>query len=242
MTVVTEPDLVVAIDGPVGVGKSTVAREVAARLGLHHLDTGAMYRAVALEAMERFDGKPPDEKGLKDIAAAFQLELLPGGKVLLGGKDVTLAIRDEEVSRYVTHVADSLIVRQALVEEQQRIGRLRPSLVEGRDIGTVVFPAAACKIYLDGAPFERARRREDQLRRLNKTTDKRDVFHALLERDERDRQRPWGALRLAPDAVVVDTTRYDLETVVGIICALVRANRMFSGLGSEALEPSHQRQ
>lgn len=230
----TESDLVVAIDGPVGVGKSTVAREVAARLGLHHLDTGAMYRAVALEAMRRFGDNSPDDEGLREIAATLQLELLPGGKVLLGGEDVTLAIRDEEVSRYVTHVADSRIVRQALVEEQQRIGRLRPSLVEGRDIGTVVFPNAACKIYLDGTPFERARRREDQLRRLNKTTDKRDVFRALLERDERDRMRPWGALRLAPDAIVLDTTRYDLQTVVAIICSLVHANELFAGHQREA--------
>lgn len=221
-------DKVVAIDGPVGVGKSTVAREVARALSLHHLDTGAMYRAVALEAMRRGGGGALGEDDLRDISSNLQLELLPDGRVLLRGEDVTGAIRDEGVSRYVAHVADSRIVREALVEEQRRIGRLRPSLVEGRDIGTVVFPRAACKIYLEGTPLERARRRGDQLRRLNKSTEQRDVYHALLERDEKDRRRPWGALRLAPDAVVIDTTSYSLAVVVSLICALVRANPLFS--------------
>lgn len=218
---------VVAIDGPVAVGKSTVARRVARELGIRHLDTGAMYRAVALKAMQMSEEDRRSTEAVGKLALDLDLEFDEAGNVFLDGKDITLAIRKETVSRFVALVADSLPVREALVAQQQALGRRQPSVLEGRDIGTVVFPDAAVKIYLDAAPHVRVARRVAQLEAMGLAAPAEEVFASLAQRDERDRKREWGALRMAKDAILVDTTDFDEDMVVRLICAVVRDNPVF---------------
>jgi cytidylate kinase len=217
---------VVAIDGPVGVGKSAVARALARRLGWRHIDTGAMYRAVTLRLMDH--GAIEDRRLAAEVARLLEIDLCEDGRVLLAGADVTRQIRDEQVSVRVASVADNLEVRKALVEQQQRLGRERPSVLEGRDIGTVVFPNARHKFYLDAAPEERARRRLNQLRENGDTPDPAQVYADLLARDEKDRNRPWGALRMAADAELVDTSAMTQEQVVDELERRVRAREAFA--------------
>lgn len=226
---------VVAIDGPVGVGKSTVARRVAADLGFRHLDTGAMYRAVALLLMRQAPGTPADEfLSDPDLAGqtvrAMDLDLREDGAVILAGEDVSADIRDESISRFVSFVADCMEVRRALVEQQRRLGLQRPAVLEGRDIGTVVFPDAGLKIYLDASPKVRRERRCDQLDAMGRPADREAVLKSLMERDARDRARPWGALRVAPGARLIDTTHFTEDMVVSLICAMVRESSTFEEL------------
>jgi cytidylate kinase len=219
---------VVAIDGPVAVGKSSVARLAAAELGLRHINTGAMYRAVALKLMRVGGGRSDlPQSVIADAARTTQVSLPPDGCVLLDGEDVTDAIRDERVSAFVAVVADNLDVRHTLVAMQRSLGLEQPAVLEGRDIGTVVFPDAALKIYLDASPEVRADRRLSELRRKGLVAKREDVFLGLLERDERDRARPWGGLRMAEDATLIDTTNFDEVMVVRLIAALVREHPAF---------------
>lgn len=218
---------VVAIDGPVGVGKSTVARRVAESMHFFHLDTGAMYRAVALRLMESPEAEREDAVGAGRLAKSLDIEFPGNGTVVVDGEDVSRQIRDEAVSRFVSVIADMMPVREALVEQQRRIGLRQPSVLEGRDIGTVVFPDAGLKIYLDASPDVRVERRCNQLEAMGRPVDREAVFQALVERDERDRMRSWGALRLARDARLIDTTHFSEEMVVELICAMVRETPLF---------------
>jgi cytidylate kinase len=192
--------MVIAIDGPAGAGKSTVARAVAQRLGYTYLDTGAMYRVVALAAAER--GEPAAE-----VAEAVRIEL--GDRVTLDGRDVTDAIRTPEVSAGASRVAADPGVRTALVRRQQEIVADGDWVAEGRDIGTVVAPGAAVKVFLTATPEERARRRAAE-----RGADPERVLAALRERDERDATAGRTVLEPAPDAVPVDTTGLSLDEVV----------------------------
>ena len=228
---------VVAIDGPVGVGKSTVAHEVAERLGFRHLDTGAMYRCVALKTHRLVGDDEPSPELLARVAGEIRIDMPEDGRILMDGEDVTSEIRTEEISRMVAEVADNRAVREALVREQQRIGAERPTVLEGRDIGTVVFPNAACRIYLDASPRVRADRRVAQLRGRGQEVDPDEVFRDMLERDERDRAREWGALRVAPGARIVDSTNFTEEFVVELICALVRENAAFREMRTQQVGP-----
>lgn len=204
-----------------GVGKSTVARRVAEQLHYRHLDTGAMYRAVAWKFLQLAEpARTPD--CLATIARSLDIDLRDDGSVFLDGGDVTLALRDEEVGRNVHRAADQREVREALVAQQRRIGALRPSVLEGRDIGTVVFPDAQWKFYLDAAPEERVRRRAEQLLAMGKAAAHEEIYRNLLDRDERDRNRPWGALRIADDATLIDSTDMGEDEVVALICSWVR--------------------
>jgi cytidylate kinase len=199
--------MVIAIDGPAGAGKSTVAREVADRLGYTYLDSGAMYRCVALAVSER-GGEP--------AAVADQVEIELGDRVLLDGRDVTEEIRTPEISDLTSQISADIGVRMALVQKQQAILEDGDWVAEGRDIGTVVCPAAAVKVFLTASPEVRARRRAEELGR-----DYESVLAQQLERDERDERRAHSPLIAANDAVPVDTTQLDFEAVIGQILTLV---------------------
>lgn len=222
---------VVAIDGPVGVGKSTVARDVARELGFRHIDTGAMYRSVALRLLVLDEGERTPERAARE-ARELPIELAADGRVLLDGVDVTSELREERVGRMVHLAADNRAVREALVEQQRRLGRQEPSVLEGRDIGTIVFPDARWKFYLDADPAERVRRRVEQLLAAGHSVDPAMVERDLLDRDRRDQQRAFGALRQADDAVLVDSTDLSQGEVVARICAMVRGSGSESGAES----------
>jgi CMP/dCMP kinase len=198
--------MVIAIDGPAGAGKSSVARAAAERLGFTYLDTGAMYRAVALRTVD--GGGDPAE-----IARAARIEL--GERVTLDDEDVTERIREPRVSEAASRVSADPAVREALVEQQRRILSDGDWVAEGRDIGTVVAPDAEVKVFLTADPAERARRRAAEL-----GTDPDVVLREQTMRDERDRSREVGPLAPAPDAVPVDTTGLTLDQVVEQIVTL----------------------
>src|SRR5437762_2395157 len=196
--------LIIAIDGPSGAGKGTIARAVAARLGYRHVDTGAMYRAVAWKALH--DGIDlTNEAAIASLGdrASFDLE---GGRVAIDGHDVARAIRTPEIDRTATLVARLPAVRRALVTRQRRYGEGGGIVMEGRDIGTVVFPNADVKIYLDASPEERARRRAADPAHSGGPATVADVVTALAARDEIDRTRKTSPLVVAENAVRFETT------------------------------------
>lgn len=199
--------LIVAIDGPAGAGKSTVARMVAKRLGLLFLDTGAMYRAVTWKAMQ--EGVPlDDEAAMTRLASETPITLIPGengDRVRVGEEDVTDAIRSPEVTRNVSQVAAHAGVREILVERQRELGKNGGVVAEGRDIGTVVFPQAPVKIFLVASPMERARRRAKDLEAKGHTVNLDELAAEIARRDAYDSNRAVSPLKPAPDAVHVDT-------------------------------------
>src|SRR6185295_11345850 len=199
------PDrLTIAIDGPSGAGKGTVARAVAARLGYRHIDTGAMYRAVAWKA--RQEGIDlADEPRVAAVAERAVFDL-GSGRVVIDGHDVAAAIRTPEIDRATTTVARHPAVRRVLVARQHALGEGGGVVMEGRDIGTVVFPDADVKIYLDASPEERARRRASDPAHYGVPVAVSDVETLLTQRDESDRTRTASPLYAAPDAHIVDTT------------------------------------
>lgn len=213
---------VIAIDGPSGVGKGTVARAVAAALGCRHIDTGAMYRAVAWRALQ--SGVDLDnEEAVLEVARTIVLEV-DGSRVTADGRDVSAAIRTPEIDRATTRVARLPRVRAQLVIRQRELADAGPVVMEGRDIGTVVFPAAAVKIYLDASPEERARRRAgDPAHTAARTQGLADIAQAMRRRDENDRTRQASPLSQAPDATLIDTTGLPVEQVVERVLAVVRA-------------------
>jgi cytidylate kinase len=210
--------IVIAIDGPAAAGKSTIARRLAARLGFTYIDSGAMYRAVALWALrEKLD--PSDPHRMEQLALAARITLEDNGaRVLLNGEDVTEAIRAPQVSQAASLVATIPGVRRALVEKQRAIGSQNNVVMEGRDIGSVVFPNADVKVFLDAKPEERVRRRAAEVNGSQES-----VSQQLRERDERDRSRAEAPLTQQPDAVYVDSTGLSIDDVEAAILRLVRA-------------------
>jgi cytidylate kinase len=204
--------MVIAIDGPAGAGKSTVARELARALEFSYLDSGAMYRAVALSLAQR-PGDPAER--------AAQVRIQLGDKVKLDGRDVTAAIRKAEVSEAASRIAADQGVRSALVAKQREMLQKGDWVGEGRDIGTVVAPDAELKIFLTASPEERARRRADDLG----GADWRVVLRDQTLRDQQDMQREHSPLRAAPDAIELDSTDRPIEDVVRQIVGLVRDSR-----------------
>jgi len=215
---------VVTIDGPAGAGKSTVARRAAKRLGYAFLDTGAMYRAATWRAMH-LNVSLTDTEALSRSTREMHLELVDDNTVRVDGVDVSDAIRTREVTQYIHRLADLPGVRETIVAEQRRIAANRPTVAEGRDMGTVVFPQASCKIFLDASPEERAHRRAEELKAAGQQVDIGDLAQEIRERDERDRNRAVAPLRPADDAIEVDTTGMTLEESIDTVIALVEATR-----------------
>jgi len=224
--------LTIAIDGPAGSGKSSVARVVAERLGYLYLDSGAMYRALALKALRNSDGTLSSEARLAELARDTQIELRPvpsslqdptvHNRVLLDGEDVTQSIRSREVAQAASRVATVAGVRAVLVASQQRAGAAGGVVMEGRDIGTVVFPGAELKIFLEAAPEARAERRWKEHNEKGEKLDFAEVVEEVRERDKRDTERSVSPLVRAADAVLVDNTAMDVEETARLIVMLAR--------------------
>ncbi len=209
--------ITVAIDGPAGAGKSTLARRIADKLGYLYVDTGAMYRAVALWALRR-NIALSDMHRLEQLAREARIEFTPGSAaILLNGEDVSEAIRTSEVSDGASKVAQIPGVRRALVEKQREIGISASCVLEGRDIGSVVFPDASVKIFLDAQPGVRADRRA-----LETDLPRDLVSQQIDERDARDRNRTESPLVQAPDAIYVDTTGMPIEEVEEAVLKIIR--------------------
>ena len=211
--------MVIAIDGPAGAGKSTVARGVADALGFTYLDSGAMYRSVALAAL-RAAVDLDDGAALGELARWLEIEL-EGRRVRVSGEDVTEAIREPEVSAAASRVSVHPEVRSAMVEQQRRLIASGRYVAEGRDIGTVVSPDAPLKVFLTATYEERGRRRAAET-----GEPVADVLAAIAERDDRDREREHGALRVADDAFEVDTTGRTIDDVIAGVVELARERRI----------------
>ena len=212
---------VVAVDGPVGSGKSTVARRVAERLGFVYLDTGAMYRAVGLLASEA-GVSLDDEAAVEAVARGVRLRFDGDGRLYSGERDVSEPIRTLEIGAAASRVSALPGVRSLLVDEQRRLAGSSDIVMEGRDIGTNVFPGAEVKVFLTARPQVRAARRAAELRAKGEDVDDAQVLAALLERDERDSTRAVAPLRKAEDAVEVDTSLMTLDEVVDAVVAVAR--------------------
>ena len=215
--------MIVTLDGPAGAGKSSAARALASRLGWCHLDTGAMYRAVALVAVER--GMPLDDaERLATLAESLAIEF-QGERVLVDGRDVSGEIRTERVTQATRPVADSPPVREAMKRIQRRLAAGLDLVTEGRDQGSVVVPLAELKVYLTASPEERARRRQREEQARGVAMSVNDVLQAQARRDEGDRNRPVGAMRPADDAVILETDGLSAAEVVDRLVRLVEERR-----------------
>lgn len=223
----SEKQDVIAIDGPSGVGKSTISRKIARALGYTYLDTGAMYRAVGL-FLQRNRVDLRDDQALRSRLAAIRIELLPGRNeeddtgVRLNGEDVSGAIRTPEMAMVASQVSALPLVREKLTALQRQLGAAGGVVAEGRDTGTVVFPRARYKFFLDARAEERARRRVRQLLLRGEAVDEGNILEMTLERDRNDRERAIAPLRPAEDACIIDTTSRDIEAVTDLVLAVIR--------------------
>lgn len=217
--------MIVAIDGPAGSGKGTVTKIIAQKMGLINLDTGATYRCVALEALNH-NLKVEDEDKIVELLDNINIEFKKDDeieRVFLNGEDVTSKIRTKEVTQIVSQVSSIIPVRLHMVEVQRRMAKGKNVIMEGRDIGTYVFPNAEVKIYLDADVEERAKRRykENQEKGIEMTYE--EVIENIRKRDENDKNKPVGALKVADDAVIVDTTSKTIEEVVAEIEEIIKS-------------------
>lgn len=212
--------MIVAIDGPAGAGKSTIARAVADRLGFDYVDTGALYRAVTLAALEAGTSLN-DSEALAASARALPLRL-DGARTFIGDRDVTQAIRTSDVTRAVSTVAADARVRAALVEIQRSFARRSNVVMEGRDIGSTIAPDAQVKVFLTASLDERARRRLEQLGMATDDATVADAARSIESRDRDDAEREASPLKRAPDAVVIDSTGKSIDDVVEEVAALAQ--------------------
>lgn len=217
---------IITIDGPAGVGKSTVSRRVAAATGFTYLDTGAMYRGVGLFLQdEKVDFQ--DYRAIQEKLATLDLGLTPAATedsdvgVRINGRDVSHLIRTPEMSMVASEVSAIVVVREVLTSLQRRVGENGNIVAEGRDIGTVVFPQAAFKFYLDAKPEERAQRRYSQLQAKGESVDYDELLAMTIERDKQDSEREVAPLKPAEDATIIDTTDIGIDEVVTQVMARV---------------------
>ena len=225
--------IIVAIDGPAGAGKSTVARKVANRLSLLYIDSGAMYRAVAWKALEE-GVDPADDRAVTEVAEAMKIELKTasdGTMVFVDGLEITGFIRTPEITDVSSRISTIPRVRAILVGQQQAMGRKTGVVMEGRDIGTVVFPDTPFKFYLDASVGERARRRKIDLENAGFEMDLDRLEREVAERDERDSTRSASPLMKVDDATVIDTTGMSIEEVIDAMAA--RVDEIVDDLASE---------
>ena len=217
--------MIIAVDGPSGAGKSTVCREVACRLNFSLLDTGAIYRCVALTALER---GVEDEEGCAAIAHALDIRFVAdkaGQKVFIADRDVTREIRTFEVTQRVNQVSAMGKVREQLLEIQRRLGRQQNTIVEGRDIGSVVFPDADLKVFYTATAEARAKRREKEFLAKGEKIDFQAVVEQIRLRDETEFHREHSPLIQCDDAIVLDTSELDFEQSCQALMALIQAKR-----------------
>ena len=219
--------MIIAIDGPAGAGKSTVAEILAKELGFLYIDTGAMYRALTLKALEN-NILINDEPGIIQLANGIKIDLRnnPDGSltVILDGEDVSLAIRQPRITQLVSDVAKIKQVRQVLVKMQREFGQKGDCVLDGRDIGTVVFPQAKKKFFIDASARVRVARRFQELKGLGQQITEKEVAKDLANRDKIDSTRQTSPLRQAPDAIYIDTTNLSIEQVVEKMFNLSKIN------------------
>lgn len=216
--------MIIAIDGPSGAGKSTLAKRLAKELGFTYLDTGAMYRALALKVLREAVDLADDAR-LTELVRSTEIDLREEGgriEVLLDGRDVATEIRTPEVSQMASKASALKIVRQRMLELQRAMGRRGSVVAEGRDIGTVIFPEAEVKIFLDASARERARRRYDELKAAGRDVDFEETFREMEERDKRDSERDLAPLRRADDALLIDSSNAGAEAVAAMALARIR--------------------
>ena len=215
-----DPKAIVTIDGPSGAGKSTISRGLAAKLHFTYLDTGAMYRAVGL-ALEQQGIDLADTEALKKCLAKIELTLTPNGdddvRVLLNGEDVSQAIRTPEMGLIASRVSANPLVREKLTALQRQLGKKGGIVAEGRDMGTVVFPRASCKFFLNASAEERARRRQKQMAEKGQTVAYQEILDQISKRDYDDSRRQLAPLKPAPDAILVDSSSMGPEAVIAFM-------------------------
>lgn len=216
--------MIIAVDGPAGAGKSTVARIIAQRLGFIYIDTGAMYRALTLKALEE-EVSTNDSVLLIEMAHSTAIDLVNGEdgtlRIFLDGRDVSGPIREPRVTRFVSDVAKIKGVREVMVDLQRKLGRLRDCVLDGRDIGTVVFPGADRKFYIDADFKERSRRRYKELKEMGQAVTEKDVDNDLSNRDNIDSTRETAPLKKAQDAIYIDTTNLSIEEAANKVLSYI---------------------
>jgi len=231
-------ELVVTVDGPAGAGKSTASKLLAKRLGYIYVDTGAMYRAVALLLKQKRQSGSPDQETLEQICQGLDLKFVQkNGKLhlLANGQDVTEEIRKPEISSLASAVSAQGIVREKLSRIQRTMGKVGGVVLEGRDMGTVVFPDADIKFFLDAHPETRSKRRFLELEAKGEKTTPEEVYQKMLERDSNDRSRQLAPLKPAEDAIIVDSTDLEIEEVVQVLLDHIQARKApFSGKTTES--------
>ena len=212
---------VVAIDGPAGSGKGTITKLVGEELGLVYIDTGATFRCVALNMIQE-NIKIEEEDKIEEILKKINIEMREDGKIFLNGEEVTKRIRENDVNNLVSPISVLKVVRDKLLEIQRNIAKGKKVIMEGRDIGTVVFPNADVKIYLDATPEERARRRVKQNEEKGIETSYEEVLKNIIDRDKRDSSREIAPLKQAEDAIYIDSSNMTIEEVKNKIISIIQ--------------------